>query len=89
VPFLRPLTDAKVVGCGSTTTISSSASRPRRISDIRVTVLPPWPNVTKALMLLGWSSSPGFASTASNQRVVGTPFVSISSLEAKRPFSQS
>ena len=43
----------------------------------------------KALMLLGWSISPGFARTASNQRVVGMPFVSINSLEAKRPFSQS
>jgi hypothetical protein len=56
---------------------------------MRVTVLPPWPNTIIALTGDGCSMSSGFASTASNQRVVGIPFASMNFWETKRPFIHS
>ena len=74
-----------MVGCGSAITSSSSCSSPFTISGMRVTVLPPWPITNRALHLEGCSIWSAGSTTASNQRVLGMPGVSISFCEWKRP----
>ena len=75
---------ANVVGCGSTTSIRSSLSIPSRITGSRVIEFAACPHATIARTLSGWSSWSFGDITASNHRVLGMPFASISFLDANR-----